>query len=1265
MAQSDEVAHLSSVLGVHLRKVTRTDVFGLLRAALDRMDVVGANERIKAAGYSLDDALCEVDEDGRLLALFIPEKIAIPADALARMQEIRFLLVPETEIDAVQAQAFASLPHLEYLGFRLPEDGADAILREIGRGPSIKAIFCDGGSPDASSLIELQSLTSLLVTGSLRNPEQLARIPSLRHLAILEQGAAFPSLAAITQLETLVVEGASEGPFEFLGDMPNLKALVVDAALPTAVLDRLKTLRTLVMRFDKPSLEPLRSLTELETLGLEKASIRDLAGLHAFSRLARLSIKYAMLDCISGLRGQPSIEFLDVSGASISELPDDLSMPRLRHLEWTVHSGHRLTRASFLQSCANLEILQLSGHALTDLDFIRGLGQLRSISLADNGLSDVRALANLPNLAVLDLSGNNIGSVASLAGNAALTTLVLNRNPVADVQAIGSLNRLEILSLNATGIADLAFVKRLKQLFRLSVSRNRIAQAEPLLELPYIASVDLSGNALTSVPPELCELGSLVSLRLDGNPIKGIDKEIYDKPEGKRTLVLLRDYFRGLSYGRVRNDQVKIILVGNGRVGKTSIVTRLIDDAFDQAQPSTHGIQLRHWSLYGVARDRLQGVPLRVNVWDFGGQDIYHATHRLFMKTRALFLLVWDKDTEEERFSLDESGERYENFRLPYWIDYIKALSGSPVIIVQNKVDTLRDNRPTYGVDLQSVYPPPGGILDYVHVSARRPEHNGMPGLMDSIALAFDGLESVGQELPAKWVEVRDRVTAIDRRYLDFADFVEICESVGLHGTAPESVARFLHEAGTIFYQPPSFGDRMILDQRWAIDAVYALFDRRDAAYTDLKIAGRNGLTLELLKHKVWRQYSNDEHQLLVEFMLSCEMCFEWSKGNYYVPQLLPEERPSRVALRWCTPTDYSMQISYPFLHRAIIDRFLVRTGRLGADIEPEIWKNGVAIFDPGSQSEAIVEAFPNDNRILTQAKGPEAVTLLQAIAREFDMLHVGFPAITAVSADGSQHFVEVGVLKEYARAQSSSVPDLNGQLIDLAPLMIFAANYARGLDTDPARLLSRATTARPEAAIAGDDIFISYAWGDPSETGESREGIVDRLYEVLVAKHFKVVRDKKDNGYRKFISDFMRRIGRGRLVIVVISDKYLRSPYCMYELLEIYEHSQFKNRVMPVVLPDAKLYDLLDRLDYVLYWKQKKDAIAERMTKLGIDAFSSDGAYREYDLYYRRVFNNIDKLTSLLGDWNALTPKLLEENSFATLLNAITEELSKEGSGV
>jgi hypothetical protein len=115
-----------------------------------------------------------------------------------------------------------------------------------------------------------------------------------------------------------------------------------------------------------------------------------------------------------------------------------------------------------------------------------------------------------------------------------------------------------------------------------------------------------------------------------------------------------------------------------------------------------------------------------------------------------------------------------------------------------------------------------------------------------------------------------------------------------------------------------------------------------------------------------------------------------------------------------------------------------------------------------------------------------------------------------------------------------------------------------------------------------------------------------------------------------------------------------------MYELLENYTQGGFHERVFPIVLPDAKLYDLADRLQYVKYWRDKEKEIEDLITAIGLKAFSSEATFQEYDLYYRRVFNNVDKLTALLGDWNALTPELLEENNFDKMLTAIDARLQE-----
>ena len=87
-------------------------------------------------------------------------------------------------------------------------------------------------------------------------------------------------------------------------------------------------------------------------------------------------------------------------------------------------------------------------------------------------------------------------------------------------------------------------------------------------------------------------------------------------------------------------------------------------------------------------------------------------------------------------------------------------------------------------------------------------------------------------------------------------------------------------------------------------------------------------------------------------------------------------------------------------------------------------------------------------------------------------------------------------------------------------------------------------------------EIFFSYAWSDDTDVANSREKIVDDLYESLRTDGFNVVRDKNDLRYKGLISDLTGRIGRGKFIVVAISDKYLKSTYCMSELLEIYRRS-------------------------------------------------------------------------------------------------------------
>jgi DNA-binding NtrC family response regulator len=179
--------------------------------------------------------------------------------------------------------------------------------------------------------------------------------------------------------------------------------------------------------------------------------------------------------------------------------------------------------------------------------------------------------------------------------------------------------------------------------------------------------------------------------------------------------------------------------------------------------------------------------------------------------------------------------------------------------------------------------------------------------------------------------------------------------------------------------------------------------------------------------------------------------------------------------------------------------------------------------------------------------------------------------------------------------------------------------------------------------------IYISYAWGD------EREEIVNQIDSFLQKRGLKIIRDKRDLPYKGSIKEFMERIGKGDCVIVVISDKYLRSPNCMFELVEIAENKEFQNRIFPIIWKDADIYDPLKRIEYIKYWEVKRADLAKAMKKL--DPANLQGIREEMDLY-ARIRDKISGLTSILKDMNTLTPETHRDSDFSQLYDVIERKI-------
>jgi hypothetical protein len=179
--------------------------------------------------------------------------------------------------------------------------------------------------------------------------------------------------------------------------------------------------------------------------------------------------------------------------------------------------------------------------------------------------------------------------------------------------------------------------------------------------------------------------------------------------------------------------------------------------------------------------------------------------------------------------------------------------------------------------------------------------------------------------------------------------------------------------------------------------------------------------------------------------------------------------------------------------------------------------------------------------------------------------------------------------------------------------------------------------------------VFISYAWGEENEI------IVNQLDQALQERGLKIQRDKRDLEYRGSIKAFMERIGRGDCIIVVISDKYLKSPNCMFELVEIADKKQFENRIFPIVLSDANIYDPIGQTQYIKHWEAKYKELDASLE--GVRRTYVRGITEQLKLY-ERIGANISELTAILGDMNALTPDMHHDSDFSHIYDAIEKRM-------
>jgi internalin A len=193
---------------------------------------------------------------------------------------------------------------------------------------------------------------------------------------------------------------------------------------------------------------------------------------------------------------------------------------------------------------------------------------------------------------------------------------------------------------------------------------------------------------------------------------------------------------------------------------------------------------------------------------------------------------------------------------------------------------------------------------------------------------------------------------------------LRLCSDIG-GITSPDALLNFLHHSGVVFYRRGLFGDRIILDQTWALEAIYSLFDRKKIL---LLLRGYGRFTREDLEALIWSHYTAEEQMVFLSMMESCGICFrlrEIKKGEweYLAPELLPKRSDAQELLRGQLPEDSpgaDASARYAFLHEGILRNYLSKLGGYAKDAAI-YWKYGCRFYEQTSRSQALIESSWDD----------------------------------------------------------------------------------------------------------------------------------------------------------------------------------------------------------------------------------------------------------------------------------------------------------------
>lgn len=784
----------------------------------------------------------------------------------------------------------------------------------------------------------------------------------------------FSILKNLDQLTDLLLRNNSINDISFLKDFKKLTRLVLSDN-------------------NISSVSYLKKAKLLKVLDLNCNKIKNISIIKEFKQLTNLDLSNNLIENISSLKDLIKLKDLNLNS---NRIVDVFNLENLIELSYLELNDNKVIDISHLKKMEMLIFLDLSKNKIVDLMSLKKINKLKILRLSHNSISDISILKNFKGLTHLDLKKNLINDISNLKSLKNLESLFLNYNKINDISHLKDLRKLVKLNLSNNQIAEIVDLKNLFNLKFLELESNKVKNIVPLDRLINLSYLALNSNLIVDISP-LKSLTKLSILKVGTNKINKINglKSVIEKlhnlenidisnnllnlPENcLKDVKYLKTYLKDGEKGTTDYRYVKLLFLGDGCVGKSTLLNHLIFLTPPKAIPiddRTEGVKLDIW------QDVLPNV--KVNVWDFGGQEVMHSTHRLFLGENAVYILVWCKEN-------NKLCSQSETHNLKYWLDFIADYGRkSTVLLVENVINSEFDisEFPDEYALMQLIENYKEREIELVATQYRFDCKNNTDEVENFKDVIKNKIKSVFkkypiEDYPTNWFEFQEalEIEKLKSKIISLEKYYEIANQFEL--SEPSILLAYFNKIGVLKYIEEFSRDTIILQQEWILEAIYTTIRLKDNPLIRTK-----GKLLKDDFKIVWSNYSQNERNLFIGYMQRTNLLSARNNKikrdyDYLCPALFEKKRFDTII--WEEKKEFII-IKFQFVFGAIMQQLQVQILNYCHVEEEEFFYKNYICFKDYTNSLAWVEMIEERRELRIYSENKSTV---RTILNEIDEIY-------------------------------------------------------------------------------------------------------------------------------------------------------------------------------------------------------------------------------------------------------------------------------------